>query len=514
MKNRIKENFIYYLISLLFGFIFTLRLQIDYSEHIPDYFINYFHFDLLFFIKVITISFICYFIFQLLLKLLSKIKTKEMIVPYSSKVICSISFFGILITNLIFLLTYYPGPNMNDTLAIIKNPISSVTYRIFLKLFNNMDLAFFFTSFIQLIVMDVIITYLIHWFHKTFKNKTSTILLLIYFIFLPIIANYNTVLIKDSLFSGVLLLHIPLLYKLIETKGDCLKSIQYLVKMFIIFLFTILLCNNGLYLILFLSIVLLIIYKKYWKQFIPTILITLLISQLPNLFIVKSEKLFQEKVEISIQQLAYTITYDEKNLSDKDLNYIDKIMSVDKIKVNYNPYSVDTIKWHKDFNREYLNQTKNIFLKTWFSNLPNHLEAYAKGYLLTTYELWSIEKFNPNQNNFLEIDKNDYYDTNYYKGLIHKQIFPTKIQNLLENYYENTVLFFGNGTCFWLLIILCLLAIYKNKKEIIILSISLIAIWCNLMLSASISYAFKYMIPYLYSFPFLFFITFCYKERS
>ena len=527
MKKNITEKLIYLVISLFLGLTISLKLQIDYTTKVPEYFINRVNLDLFFYAKSIAIGFICYFVLQSILKLLSKISTKEMIVPFSSKLICSISFIGILITNLIFLLTYYPGSNMNDTLLIIQGPISSSsqhpiiynlllsgTFRIFNSLFNNMNTAFFFTSFIQIIVMAIIITYLINWFNKTFKNKFGTIFLLLYFIFLPIVANYNTVLLKDSLFSIILLLHLPLLYKLIETNGDCLKNIKYLLLMLLVFLFTILICNNGLYVILFLSIIILFMYKKYWKQFISTILITILISQIPNLFITKYEPLFQEKVGVLIQQLAYTITYDENKLSDSDLTYLNKIMDIDKIKENYNPYSVDTLKWNKDFNHEYLNKTKSKFIKVWFSNLPTHFESYLKGYILTTYELWSIEKFNPIQSKFLGINKADYYDQDYYKELNNKQIFPNSIQNTLESFYKNTIIFFGNGTCFWILIVLSLLAIYKEKKELIILSIPFIGIWLTLMVSAPISYAFRYMCPYLYALPFILLIIFCYKRKE
>lgn len=526
MKEYIKENLIQYIISLVFSFSINLKLQINYSKQFPDYFINQFHFDLFFIMKVVAISFLCYFVLQLLMTLLSKIKSKEMIVPYSKKVLCIISFSGILITNLLFLLTYYPGSNMNDTLSIIQGPISSSsqhpiiynlllsgTYHLFFKIFHNMNLAFFFTSFLQLIFMDIIITYLINWFHQTFKNKVCTILLLIYFIGLPIVANYNTVLIKDSLFSALILLHIPLLYQLISTNGDCLQNIKYLLKMAILFLFTIWIRNNGLYVVLFLSIILLYIYKNYWKQLGSILLVTITLSQIPNLLIQNNTALFQEKVGIPIQQLAYIITYDNQNISKSDLQYLNKLMDIQQIKQNYNPYSVDTIKWNQDFNRNYLNKTKSTFIKIWITNLPTHLESYIKSYLLTTYELWSMEKFNPTQSRFLGITKDDYYDTNYYKDLNHKQIFPTKIQNYLESYYKNTTVFFGNGTCFLILMILSLLAIKNNKKNLVILSIPLISIWITLMISAPIAYAFRYMSPYLYYLPFLLSITFCYNKN-
>ena len=371
MKKNIKETIIYLLISLFFSLSINLKLLIDYENTFPEYFIIRSNFDLFFFIKVIAGSFICYFILLLLIKLLSKIKTKEMIVPFSSKVICSISFIGILISNIIFLLTYYPGSNMYDTFSIIQGPISSSnqhpiiynlllsgTFNIFNKIFNNMNIAYFLTSIIQTIFIGTIITYVINWFNKTFKNKTGTIVLLIYFIFLPIVSNYNTVLIKDSIFASILLLHIPLLYKLLDTKGECLKDIKYLISMLLIFISTILVRNNGIYVILFLGIIIFIIYKKYLKYFISTMIVTLIISQIPNLFIVKNEPLFQEKIAIPIQQLAYTIKYDENTLSSNDLNYLNKIMDIEKIKENYNPYSVDTIKWNDNFNREYLNKTK------------------------------------------------------------------------------------------------------------------------------------------------------------
>lgn len=527
MKNKkIISKIITIVISLILGMIIILKENINYNKGYPIEFINNFHFYLEIFLKSIIIGLICYILIILLFKLLDKIKLKNYKKEYSNKIICIISFLGIFITNLIFLITYYPGSNMNDTLFIISGPISSsgqhpiiynlwlsCTYNIFYKLFNNMNLAYFLTSIVQVIIMTSIITLIIRWFNKKFKNKTATIILLIYYIFIPIVSNYNIVLIKDSLFSIVLLLHIPLLYELIKTKGEILKNKKYLVFMFIIFLSTILVRNNGLYIILFLSFVLLIIYKNYIKYLLPIVLTAIIISFIPNLVISKQENLFQEKVGIPIQQLSYIIKHDSKNIKKENKTYLNKIMNLTDIKENYNPYSVDTIKWHKKFNREYLDKTKIKFIKTWFTILPTHFESYIKSYLLTTYELWSFEKFNPIQSRFLGIDKSDYYNQEEFKNLENKTIFPKKIQQSLEKYYEKTTIFFGNGTCFWILIVTMLYTIYKNKTKYLILSLPLIGLWLTLMISSPISYALRYMSPYIYMLPFIIAITFITKDK-
>ena len=53
-------------------------------------------------------------------------------------------------------------------------------------------------------------------------------------------------------------------------------------------------------------------------------------------------------------------------------------MDINTWKEYYNPYSVDSIKWHPDFKRHHLNDTKAKFINVWVNMLVNNFEKYVK----------------------------------------------------------------------------------------------------------------------------------------
>lgn len=507
MKKFNKNHIIYLIISFFISLSINLKTFINYKKKSSDYFINKFKFDIVFFFKIFVLTIIIVLFLIIICKLINKIKIKKHN-EYNNKRL-AIIFFGVLFfNNLLFLLTYYPGSNMNDTLLIIKSPMGmssqhpliynlllSGTYHIFYQVFQNSNVSFFLTSIVQAIIIDIILTYLLVWFNKTFKNKLTTTILFIYFGFLPIISNYNTVLIKDSLFASFNLLLIPLIYKIINTKGECLSNSRFLFALLSVTLSISLIRNNGIYVVIILFMILSIKYKKTFKKIITILIIVIILSKTPAL--IAEKQLFQEKVGIPIQQISYVVKYNEKSISNEDKKYINKIMNLNDIRKNYNPYSVDTIKWNDKFNRVYLNSTKEKFINTWINIMKNNFLGYIKSYLLATYELYSVEKFNPTQSRFLGLDTSD----EKIEGLKHQSIISTNIEKKLKQFYKKTTIYFSNGTCFLILLILLFYIIYINKKEYLIFTIPLLGTWLTLMISAPISYALRYMLIYVYYLP-------------
>ncbi len=238
-------------------------------------------------------------------------------------------------------------------------------------------------------------------------------------------------------------------------------------------------------------------YKKQFKYYLLMTLIILVISFIPNLF--SNKQLFQEKVGIPLNQLAYVI-YTDGKIDDKNLNYLEKIYDYDLFKKNYYPFLIDTIKWDDNFNREYLNNNSKEFIKVWIKTLPNNLEGYIKSYALSTYGNWSIDKFYKTQSVFLGVDDDN------------KTLFPdlkntNTILSFMKPFYNKTVTYLSGGVCFWILVFFSLYMIYKKAYKLLLLTVPLYGVWLSLMLATPFSLAFRYMSPFMYLLPFIILIT-------
>ncbi len=525
MKRKL--SYIYTFISSYFlSCTLILMKEINFNiEKMPINFINNFRFNISFFIKTILISIPIFIIFNLIFYLLDKIKIKEEEKVHSLKIFI-ISFICIFISGLLFLITYYPGSAMTDTFDILTTPIGvanknpllynliiAVPYRLFYKILNNMNLSFFLVSLIQLIINSFILSLIIKWFYNTFKNKITTILIILYFTLLPIIANYNTAIVKDSLFNIVILIYLPLLYNLIVSKGKWLEKKTNLILTIILLVFTTLIRSNGLYIVLFILLLLFINYKKYYKKWLLSLIIVILCNSSLKLLTFIDKPLFQEKIAIPLQQVAYVIKTNGK-IEKSDKEYLNQIFSIDNFKDKYNPYIVDNIKWDQDFNRLYLNETKGKFIKTYLKILPNNFSRYVKSYLLTTYGTYAFTGFIEGQSRFLGFSGFDLSLYSDFKEMHNQRLLPSNMQNSLENFYQKTTIYFNNGTCFWLLIVLILYIVHSNKNKYLLLTSPLIAIWITLMIASPLSTSFRYMSSFMYMLPFIYLIVLPKKKEA
>lgn len=528
MNNKNKFYLISnYLLSLLFSFALIVMNNIKFNpSKIPLDFINNFHFNFNFFFKTILLSIPIFLSLYGLNIILSKIniKTERKI---NVKKLCIINFISILITGLIHLITYYPGNSMPDTFFIINSPIYtskqhpivynlliSIPYYIFNKLFSS-NISFFLISIIQLLIVDLIITFVIAWFYKTFKHKKTTIFLSLYFSLVPIITNYNTTIVKDSIFCVILLLYLPILYSIINSNGEWINNKKNIVYLLLLFIGTTLIRNNGIFMIFIIIFFLLLSYRKYYKKWLLVLIITILVSSATKLVPSEQINLFQEKVAVPLQQLGYLI-YTNGPISKEGKNYFNELMPTEEFKSKYNPYYVDYIKWDPNFNGLYLDENNIEFIKIWFKNLPNNFEDYVKSYMLVSYGTWAPDQFVDEQSRFLGLGKIPKTSNNLFENLQNKNILPKKVNNVLSSFYETTTIYFSGGVCLWTLLILSLYVIYKKNYKYLILSTPLLAIWLTLMLASPLSVAFRYMSPFAYMLPFIISITIisCNKKTS
>lgn len=528
-KFKKSEYIIYYIFSCLFAFTIFMKKEIGYSIDSGAKFIKDFQFNLFFFIKILICGILILGLIIFLFHILDKIKIVQKSKEISNKKIFIISFVSIFLSGLLYRLVFFPGSGFNDTLYIISDPVGmsvqhpllynlviGYTYRIFFSIFQSNNLAYFSTSICQLLFMTLIIAIIICWFNKTFKNAKYSIILILYYSLLPIISSYNSALIKDSIYNALFLLDIPILYTIIVTKAKCIKDNKILLLFTIILSLSTFVRNNSIYVLIILLITIMFIYKKYFKRLGIMLILIILISKAPMLLVLNRNDLtplFKEKIAVPLSQLTYTI-YTNGEIGDDEQNYLNKLLPLETYKNNYNPYFIDSIKWNKNFNTSYLNETKTEFLKVWFNTLPNNLEGYIKSYFLLTYNYWAIEKFNPNQSVFFELDLTDSNSLSRFKDpkLCSEQILPNFIQNPLEKFYKSTAAYINMDTCVWLIILYFLYTIHKKKQELIILSLPLIGTWFTIMISTPVSFAFRYFSLYIYLVPIVLLISLLYKK--
>ena len=515
--KRINWNIL--IVSLFISLSFNLKAVINKGV---DYFAKKFHVDLVFALKVTVLCIIIYLVLYFLFKQLDKVKLKNKKMDINKKNIILI-FIAIFIPGLVYLLVHYPAVYINDTNYMLYNPIltafghplfygvvMSFTFFSF-KVFFTSSVSVFIMSIIQAIISSIIITEVIVWFNKIINNKYLTIILFLYYFLTPIITNYNVALIKDTPYTLMIVILFVLIYEFVETKGKAILEKKYFIKLAIVSVLAVYLRINGIFLIIPTLIILFIVYgfKKSIMRYVSMIAI-ILIFYFIQIITVKTIGVTYAKKEmyaIPIQQVCYLVKYHPDAFTKDDYKMLSKILPNTRkmVNSNYNPYTVDGIKGNKAFNGEEFNNNEKAFVAMWANKIPNNFSSYIKSYLLSSYHLWTIDELDKNQSIFEVASIHVLFKDHI---IYNKRILPKPIHKIMNKYYQIFNKYLNPGGCFILLLLTISYALYRKRKEVVLLSLPLLITWLVLMISSPRSSALRYMAVYIYLLPVIMLYTF------
>lgn len=454
---------------------------------------------------------ILYYVINFLCSYDNKIDEK-----YNNKIFIVISMLLMLGVWSIYLLNYYPGTLSPDSIGeysmfvnglhitsdhhpVLHILYMALFYNIGFKIFGTPNMGVLFVTLSQMIIMASIFTYSLVFLRKRNCPKLLTYVLLLFYAFSSITGYYSIVMWKDVLFAGVTLLLTIECFKLYEKRNNL--RFKNLISFLIVSLIFVFLRNNAIYAYFILALIILIILKKYFKQFAIMFVIVF------SVFIFVKGPVFKwcgiqksssaEYIGMPLQQVARIITKNEK-LTNNQYLQIDKLIPISIVPSAYNPIVSDGIKFNKSFNINAFNDDKISYLKLYsdivIEHFPTAIEAYfisTLGYWYPNVVYWSVA------NNIYENNLGIYLDSKTNEN----------INNIIVKGEERTLPLFGMqwsiGLCVWTIAILAVCFIRKNKFIAITSFLPCITIWITMLLASPVWGEFRYVYGLFTSLPFL-----------
>ena len=274
-----------------------------------------------------------------------------------------------------------------------------------------------------------------------------------------------------------------------------------------------LLRNNGIYMLIFTFLCMLLVESKLYKKTITVILVFFCVLIANN--IVESmgdiKHIFRETVGIPIQQLGAVVTY-EGDINEGEYEIIDKIMPHDEIKEKYYPYCVDSIKFSENFDWRYLNEHKSEFLMLWAKLLIKNPQIFIEAYAKQTVGLWGIDRS--------EVDRPDSFTSGFGNDFVEKysihvkNLLPENVQKKIEYILYNLTEFtFGEGQLFWIFIFLSIVFVKLNGNKAFIVIAPIIGGFLTLMISTpGMTWRYTYYMALVI--PLLIGLIFCKPEHG
>jgi len=514
MDKKVKHYVLIGMFSLLFGITYSLAMQLYNTGEIG-----------ISFVQLILAGAFCGIILILFYKIsILASSTDPVIMPdvnYKKQYI--IFFIIIMISYTLCLLTYFPGVGMNDGLNIMyyglgtatQFPVFYVTFITILavigKALGSLQISIILYSVCQVVVVSAITAWLVMWFWTRPVFKWLKYVTVVYYVASPLLAMYSVAMLKDTVFSLFLTVLMVLSYEIVNGnpwiyKGKNFWLIFAMVSAGIVFT-----RNNGSFIIVPFFLVLLIVLKEHRKNLLfagSIAFFSIILSMLPLKFVHK-EPLFQEKAGIPLQQIAAVVANGEGKLTNEQASFIGKIMPLDEMRERYNPASADPIKWnHEFFDRNFLDNHKMEFLKVWAQMLPDNFSIYVKAYLQQTFYFWApLQKDRVQCFYTIETYADNEWLVSFTSasGIHDQPLLPATINNMLRGYYNMAGYFFREGVLFWIMLAgMLLIFLKKHDLKSILPYLPGLLLWSTIMISTPVNSSLRYVLTFVYSFPFYF----------
>lgn len=430
------------------------------------------------------------------------------------------AFLLMVLWQLPFLLSFYPAPGMNDTVFMMENPLYASVQFPWLysviygygaswgkEVFGSREPVIFLFSLQQLLLISYGLTAFAFWV----KGRVHVLAgwgIYGYFLFFPMVGNYSIAAVRDGLFSLGLLFFVWLFLRRAEGERWGRASQGILIAA----LLSMLLRSNGLLVALLVCLALFFLEKR--KEILLFFMIFVLISIVPAQIIQRThhwEPLFQESMAIPLQQLGRTMVLGGER-SEETKTLMENLLTEEEWKKEYSPYTVDFVKWHDHFHRNWLNGQKKEFLSAWVDTGLRNPRIYVEGWLTETYALWNLDPFEYDvQSRFgwalsdentkdMKPADNDRMATGDFP-------MPAKFKAALANVSYEGSHFLGTGLSLWIALFLGLIWVSQGRGSLLWALLPLLVNTGTLLLSTPASSVFRYSFAYVLCLPVLALMT-------
>ena len=427
---------------------------------------------------------------------------------------CGTCFIVIFLAWLPYILTYLPGGVFADTFNIISqayvmdesglkalNNHHPILYTLMwrgcilfcrnfgLDLYNTIEVFLFG----QCILMISVMTYLLWWLRKNGLHLSIVIILFLFISFFPLFPLYAISLWKDTIFSLFLLLFSLTLgeYAFCD-KDKLLNNSTFLIKLVIAGLLVCFLRNNGKYIVFasFLVILLMNItnMKNIKKFFIVVISMVIFVQGVQGPvfnYINYNQDTTVESLGVPLQQIAYLVYYNY-DLSEEELEYIDKICPIHAIKENYNPCLFDALKgFTPEFNIKTIKDDKIFFFKNYLKMILKHPIGATKGFMLATAGFWA-----PNIASFDGYIQNYVWENDY--GIEDDDYIQSRFGFTIKNFIES-MKSISSAVFLFCMFFAAFVAIFYKRYKLLLLLLPAFINWVTIIIATPLASSLRYV---------------------
>ncbi len=310
------------------------------------------------------------------------------------------------------------------------------TLRIVYHFSQSYNAGIFIYTLMQILVLSACFSYEISFLRNNGVKRWICNLGTAFLALFPTVSMFVCCSTKDTLFSGGVILLTTLLLDAIKDAELFWNSRSKKILFSIAMLFILFFRNNGIYALIPFLFFFGIIYKKIWKKWLPTVVITLLVFTVSTQGLIMAfhakKGPLAEMFCVPMQQLARVYTQEGDKFSDEDSEILYSLIP-QIILDDYNPKLADMVK--RNFMEDNFKASPGKYVSLWFRTGLKHFDIYVNSFLENTYDYWYPDTILDGYRGIWTANR-QYEDSSYFAFVTEPPGQRISLLPALEKFYE------------------------------------------------------------------------------
>jgi len=257
------------------------------------------------------------------------------------------------------------------------------------SVFSNYNVGIAACTAIQMILLAMTLSYTIRFLEEQGISVVGRFFALLFYGLSPVVQLFAICTTKDTLYAAAMLLFMISIFRLCK-EGEAFWAKRSRVVMFVLSsLGTMIMRNNGKYIVLIMFVVTFIVYKTMWKKMLPycALVVGLYWVYVGPFYYVLGVQAggVEEMLSVPLQQIARVYNYEENAFSEEELNYLYELVPQECWE-SYRSTVSDFVK--RGFDEEVFRKDPAKFLRLWAKIGIEHPLTYVNSFLVNTVDFW------------------------------------------------------------------------------------------------------------------------------
>jgi len=257
------------------------------------------------------------------------------------------------------------------------------------QLIGNYNAGIALCTGMQMVILASVFAYTIQFMREQKVNPLCRLFAILFYGMSPVIQLFSICGTKDTLFFAAFLVFLINIYRMVFYEKAFFKKRSWLAMFIISAVFTMIMRNNGLYIVGITLIALLFACRKSFKKYL---VLCAAIVAIYGVYVGPFYSVLhvtpggvQELLSVPLQQLARVYHYEIDSFSEEEINYLHEIVPKENWEL-YRSTVSDNIK--SGFKEEILKEDPLKFFELWVRTGIKNPFTYVNSFLVGTVDFW------------------------------------------------------------------------------------------------------------------------------